>query len=367
MIPISELRYVMALTRVPNLGAISIKKLLTKLGSAEAVFLEKKSSLEKIEGIRKDWLKKVNPKEHLEDADAEIRFMEENNIEHFYFKDSNYPEWLRHCIDAPIILFGKGNIDVKNRKMISIVGTRRATTAGLKFCEELIADLSPLQPVIVSGLAYGIDICAHKTALERGLQTIACLGHGMDRMYPKEHSRYEEGMMKNGGFLTEFWSTDPVDKTNFLRRNRIVAGMSEATIVIESAEKGGSLVTAEIANSYNREVFAVPGRPSDVQSRGCLNLIKKQKAHVLTMAADIVYHLGWELEKKQKPVQTQLFVELTDEEKQIFDFLKGKEKELLDHIALECKLPVFKVATVLMNMELKGVVRPLPGKLFALT
>jgi DNA processing protein len=202
--------------------------------------------------------------------------------------------------------------------------------------------------------------------MDNRLQTVGCLAHGLNQIYPKDHKKYVQKMEENGGFITEFWSNDVFDRTNFLKRNRIIAGLSEATIVIESAEKGGSLVTAEIANSYNREVFAVPGRATDIQSRGCNNLIKQQKAQLLTGAADIIYMLGWELQKTQKPKQTQLFVELDEEEKIIFRFLKEKEKELLDIIALECKIPAFKTASILMNMELKGVVRPLPGKLFQL-
>ena len=249
--------------------------------------------------------------------------------------------------------------------MISIVGTRNATTYGISFCEKLLEDLAPLQPVIISGFAYGIDITAQKKAMELGLQTIGCLAHGFNQMYPKTHKKYVSKIEENGGFMTEFWSDDAFDRTNFLKRNRIIAGLSEATIVIESAEKGGSLVTADIANSYNREVFAVPGRINDLQSQGCNNLIKTQQAQLLSSAADLVYHLGWEMEeKKVKPRQTQLFVELNEEEKKIWSYLKEKDQELIDVIALDCNIPVFKLASILLNMELKGEVRPLPGKQF---
>ena len=366
MLSTAELRYVLALTRTPNLGDILVKKLLSKVGSAEGVFKEKSSNLAKIDGIGQLRLKSIQAKKQLEEADEEIRFIEKNEIDCYYFQDAHYPDFLKHCIDAPVLLFGKGNIDLKNKKIISIVGTRKATSYGVGFCENLIAELAPLNPVIVSGFAYGIDICAHRAALENGLQTVSCLAHGRDQIYPKKHEKYYSKILENGGFLTEFWSSDVFDRTNFLRRNRVIAGLAQATIVIESAERGGSLVTADIANSYNREVFAVPGRVSDSQSKGCNKLIKHQKAHVLTSAADIIYHLGWELEEKTKPVQTQLFVELDEDEKQIFRYLKDKEKELLDSIAIACNMPVFKVATVLMNMELKGVIRTLPGKLFEL-
>lgn len=366
MLSKTELIYTLALLRTPSLGDISIKKLLGKIGSAEAVFKEKKSNLSKIDGIGLLRLKNLNPKIQLEEAEEELRFIEDRNIECYYFQDKNYPEKLKHCIDGPILLFGRGNIDLGNKKIISIVGTRKITIYGKVFCRELIEELSPLNPVIVSGLAYGVDICAHKTAIKNGLQTIACLAHGLNQIYPRDHSKYIGSIEENGGFFTEFWSTDAFDKNNFLRRNRVIAGLSQATIVIESAERGGSLVTADIANSYDREVFAVPGRTTDVQSRGCNNLIKQQKAHVLTNAADVIYHLGWQLKEALKPRQTQLFVEMDEEEKVVYRFLKEKDKELLDVIALECNLPVYKIATILMNMELKGIVRPLPGKLFQL-
>lgn len=366
MLSKTELRYTLALQRIPNLGDISAKKLLRKMGSAEAVFKEKKSNLAKIDGIGLFTLNGFNSKIQLEEADEEIQFIEDNKIEYSYFLDKDYPENLKHCTDGPVLIFKKGNIDLKNKKIISIVGARQMTSYGQSICEDLISTLAPLNPIIVSGLAFGVDVCAHKTAIKENIQNIACLGHGLNQIYPKEHKKYLSKIQENGGLITEFWSSDQFVPANFLKRNRIIAGLSEATIVIESAEKGGSLVTADIANSYNREVFAVPGRATDSQSRGCNNLIKQQKAQLLTSAADIIYMLGWELKENQKPKQTQLFVELDEDEKAVFRFLKEKEKELLDIIALECNLPAYKAASVLMNMEIKGVVRPLPGKLFQL-
>ena len=244
------------------------------------------------------------------------------------------------------------------------MGTRKITSYGVHFCRKLIADLAPLDPVIISGFAYGVDITAHKMAVECNLQTVACLAHGFNQMYPKTHQKYTQALEKNGGFITEFWSDDSFERTNFLKRNRIIAGLSQATIVIESAEKGGSLVTADIANSYHRDVFAVPGRVNDNQSIGCNNLIKLQRAHLLSKPEDVPYLLNWKLEVEEKPVQKQLFVELDTDEKLIYNFLKDNGKELLDIIALKCNMPTFRVASILLNMELKGVVRPLPGKQF---
>ena len=211
-----------------------------------------------------------------------------------------------------------------------------------------------------------MDIVAHQTAMDLGLQTIGVLAHGLNQIYPKVHKKYVVKMEQNGGFITEFWSTSNPEKENFVKRNRIVAGMTEATVVIESAEKGGSLITAMIANDYNRDVFAVPGRTSDKLSQGCNNLIKTQRANLLTSAADIVYILNWELENKKesKPIQKQLFVSLEPDEQKVYNYLLSKGKEQMDFIALECDFPIFKISSILLNMELKGVVRPLPGKLF---
>ena len=270
-----------------------------------------------------------------------------------------------HWYIRPILLFQTGKIDLKQQHIISIVGARKITTSGIAFCEKLVEQLAPYNPVIVSGFAYGTDITAHKAAIKHNLQTVACLAHGLNQIYPKVHKKYMVDMEKNGGFFSDFWSTDKFDKNNFLKRNRVIAGLSEATIVIESAEKGGSLVTADIANSYNRDVFAVPGRTTDSQSIGCNNLVKHQKAHMLTTPLDVPYILNWELEGNKKPViQKQLFVELDATEKIIFNYLKENDKQQLDFIAINCELPIFKVASILLTMELKGVVRPLPGKLF---
>ncbi len=359
-----DLQFILALQRVPNLGDATAKKLIRHTGSAEGVFREKIRNLLKIDGIGKSKLQELQDSVHLKAAEKEIAFIEQNKIQCLYFKDEDYPERLKHCLDGPILLFQHGNVNLRNRKILSIVGTRKATVHGISFCEQLLEELSPLNPVIVSGFAYGIDICAHKSALANNLQTLGCLAHGLNQIYPRVHHKYVQSVEENGGFLTDFWSTDVFDRNNFLKRNRIIAGISEATVVIESAEKGGSLVTADIANSYNREVFAVPGRPGDSQSRGCNSLIKTQQAHVLTGAADLIYILGWKLEEKIKPVQKQLFVELEEEEKRLYGFLRENGKEQLDLIALKCSIPTFKAATLLLNMELKGVVKPLPGKLF---
>jgi DNA processing protein len=247
------------------------------------------------------------------------------------------------------------------------VGTRKATSNGINFCQELIEALAPMDPVIVSGFAYGIDITAHKAAIQNNLQTVACMAHGLNQIYPKPHATFQMQMEHNGGFVSDFWSDIKFDRKNFLKRNRIIAGLSEATIVFESAEKGGSLVTADMANNYDREVFAVPGRPQDKRSIGCNNLIKKQQAHLLSCPADLVYMLNWDIEKKNKrPQQQRLFIELNDEEQKIVDSLEKLGKTELDDIALETKLPTYKIAGLLLNLELNGLIRPLPGNQYEL-
>ncbi len=362
-----ELLSVLVLQKTPHIGDLLIKKLISNCGSAEAVLKEKKHKLLAIDGIGSYAITHLNSKIVLEKAEKELEYILENNISCHYYSDNAYPDKLKHCIDGPVLLFSRGAIKLAQQKIISIVGTRNITSHGAAFCEELIANLAPLNPVIISGFAYGVDICAQRAAVKNKLQTIGCLAHGLNQIYPKVHKKYMPAVEENGGFFTEFWSTDQPERENFLKRNRVIAGMSQATIVIESAVKGGSLVTADIANSYNREVFALPGRVTDNFSVGCNNLIKQQKAHLLTSAADIVYHLGWELEdKKPKTIQKQLFVEMNTSETRVFSFLQEEGKSDLDGIALHCQMPTRKVVGVLLNLELNGVVRPLPGKMFEL-
>ena len=359
-----DLFHLLALQQVEGVGDIMAKKLINHCGNAAQVFKTKASQLASIDGIGSVLLQKLKDKTVFEKAEQELQFIKSNEINVAYFQDENYPDRLKHCIDGPVLLFTSGNIDLKNKKTISIVGTRKITSYGMEFCRKLIEDLAPLDPVIVSGFAYGVDIFAHQLAMEHDLQTIGVVAHGLNQIYPKDHKKYVAKVEKNGGFMTEFWSTSNPEKENFVRRNRIVAGMTEATIVIESADRGGSLITANIANDYNRDVFAVPGRTTDKYSQGCNNLIKTQKANLLTSAADLIYILNWDIESKAKPVQKQLFVTLENDEQKVYDYLLKNGKELMDIIALRCDFPIYKISGMLLNMELKGVIRPLPGKLF---
>ncbi len=362
----NELFYTLALLKVEGIGDVVAKKLIKHCGSSSAVFQTSKKSLVAIDGIGQYLYKNLQEKAVFQMAEKELLFIEDENISYTTFEDKSYPERLKHCADGPIILFQSGTIDLQNKKLINIVGTRQTTPYGIDFTKKLISDLAPLNPVIVSGFAYGVDIVAHQAAVQNSLQTVGVLAHGLNQIYPKSHKKYVSQMEQNGGFMTEFWSTSNPERENFIKRNRIVAGMCEATIVIESAEKGGSLITASIANDYNRDVFAVPGRVSDKFSQGCNNLIKTQRAHLLNSAADLIYILNWDInsKKESKPVQKQLFVSLTEDEQKIYDYLVIKENELMDIIALDCDFPIFKISSLLLNMELKGVIRPMPGKLF---
>ena len=348
------------------MGAILAKKLIVNVGDVEQIFKEKTSHLSKINGIGKHVLKHLFEKENIQLAKQELSYIRDNEISYSYFLEDRYPIHLQHCIDSPILLFQDGAIDFSNKKIISIVGTRNMSSYGRDFCTQLVEDLAQYNPIIVSGFAYGVDICAHKAAIKNNLQTIAVLAHGLGQIYPKVHKKYMQQVNENGGFLTEFWHNEMPLRENFLKRNRIVAGISKATIIIESAVKGGSLVTADIANSYDKDVFAVPGRTTDVYSKGCNNLIKNNGAFLLNSAKEIVKMLNWDLKDTPKTIQKQLFLELNENEQKIYDLLHEKGQQMLDVISLECNIPIYKLASILLQMELKGVSKPLPGKRFEL-
>jgi len=358
-----ELLYLLALQKAEGIGDINAKKLIKYCGSAKAVFEEKPNNLLKIDGIGTYKLKGLRSKTVLQKAEKEIIFITENNIDAYSFLDTEYPEHLRHSVDSPIIIFKKGAINFKQERIISIVGTRNITNYGRTFLKSLLSEIAKYKPIIVSGLAYGVDILAHQLAIEHNLQTVAVLAHGLDRVYPTKHQKEATKMQENGGLLTDFWSGTNPDRNNFVKRNRIVAGISKATIIIESADKGGSLITADMANSYNRDVFAVPGRITDLYSKGCNNLIKTNKAALLQSGKDLAYLLNWE-QTKPKAIQKQLFVDLDTNETLLYNYLLKEGKQTLDIIALHNNLPIYKVSSLLLNLELKSVVRPLHGKLF---
>ncbi|CAN5328284.1 DNA-processing protein DprA [soil metagenome] len=361
-----SLKYKIAISLIPNIGDVLAKRLVSYCGSAEAVFNEKQLALEKIPGIGGFHAKAVLTQKVFKRVEEELKFIEKNKITPLFYLDKEYPKRLTHCEDSPVLLYFKGKANLNAQKVISIVGTREATDYGKQVCEKLIADLSGYNPIIVSGLAYGIDICAHKAAMDNNLSTVCGLAHGLDRIYPALHKAIAEKMLENGGWLSDFTSGVSPDRENFPRRNRIVAGMSDATIVIESKIGGGSLITADIANSYNRDVFAFPGRVTDECSLGCNNLIKQNKAALIQSAADIIYIMGWEQTLKNAPIQKQLFVELKPDEEILVNLLKEKEGVNVDDICLFAKMPMSKVSSLLLTLEFSGIVRSMPGKMYRL-
>jgi len=362
-----ELLYYVALQKAKGIGAVLAKRLIKTAGSAEAVFKTPENRLGKTFGISSKILSALHDKTLLEKAEKEVEYILYHRIRFTGFTDEAYPKRLLETHDAPILLFSKGNIVWDDRPAIGIVGTRKMTAYGKRFIERFIKDISPYNPVIISGFAYGVDITAHLEAMHHGLQTIAVMAHGIDQTYPHPHRTYVERVLENGGFYTEFHHDELPLRENFISRNRIVAGMSDAVIVVESAKKGGALITADMAFSYGREVFAVPGRFDDIWSEGCNMLIRNNKAAILNNANDLVYYLNWSNRtdsKKPKAVQTRMSFDLEGEEKTVYDYLKEKGKSLLDTISVETGIPVYKLSGILLNMELQGVVNPLPGKFF---
>lgn len=361
--------YKIALSLVPGIGGILARNLVAYLGSPEAVFTEKPKNLAKVPGIGDINIKRICDPDNLARAEKELEFLVKNKIEARFYTDSGFPRRLAVCSDAPVILFSKGNFNPDEEKVVSIVGTRNATDYGKEICETLVGELAERnhRVLIVSGLAYGIDIHAHKAAIKHNLPTVGILGHGLDTLYPGTHKDTASRMLENGGLATDFVSLTKIDPSNFIRRNRIIAGMADATIVIESGEKGGALVTARIAGSYNRDVFAFPGRIGDIYSAGCNNLIKTNGAALITSVADLEYIMGWDTpDKKPSTIQRELFIELSDEERLIADLLKKESPQFIDQVCAETGLPMSKVSGHLLNLEFKGVVAALPGKMYKL-
>ncbi|NVN93883.1 MAG: DNA-protecting protein DprA [Bacteroidetes bacterium] len=361
------LRYRIALSLIPGVGDIIGKKLISYCGGVEAVFKEKKSNLLKIPGIGETLVNSIVNHDMFERVDKEIAFIEKFNIKPLFYLDAAYPNRLKQCIDSPMLLYYIGNADLNSIKIVSVVGTRNITEYGKDICKQLIKDMASQEILIVSGLAYGVDTCAHKAANENNMPTVAVMAHGLDRVYPQLNKPLAEKMIQHGGLLTEFMSETNPDRENFPKRNRIIAGMADAVIVVEAAKRGGALITADIANSYNRDVFAVPGKLTDVFSEGCNHLIKTNKAALIQSADDLFYIMGWELNKKpQKTSQRQLFIELKPEEQIIYDLLSQKSSFSIDELCINSKLNVSKVAEALLNLELEGIIKAMPGKVFKL-
>lgn len=364
----NDLLYKIAISLIPSIGNIRAKNLIAYVGDVKDVFNQTEKSLTKIPSIGKTHAYQIKNSSVLDRAKTEVEYIEKNSINTIFFLDKNYPSRLKECIDAPILLYSKGDINSEKSKVISIVGTRNATENGRITTNNFIKELSLQHKdiLIISGLAYGIDIEAHKAALKYNIDTIGVLGHGLDRIYPALHRKYANQMIERGGLLTEFISDSNPDRQNFVKRNRIVAGMADATIVVESASKGGSLITADLAHSYNRDVFAFPGRVSDEQSKGCNRLIKANKAALIECAEDLDRYMNWTSSSAKQPVQRELFVELSPEENSLIEILKIEKCTSMNTLSLESSQPISKVAATLLSLEFKGMVKSIPGNMFQL-
>lgn len=362
----SALLYQIAVTMIPGIGNVYTKQLVSYFGSAENVFKARARDLEAIEGIGPKRMESIL-KFNFSEAEKEVEFIEKHKIKTLFFQEEDYPHRLQHCYDSPVLLYYKGNADLNAERIVAIVGTRNPSDYGRSACEKLIAELADANITIISGLAFGIDTIAHRASLKNNVHTVGVLAHGLDRIYPNLNKPIAKQMVSSGGLLTEFRQSTIPDKQNFPSRNRIVAGMSDCIVVIESDLKGGSLITAELGNGYNRDVFAYPGRASDSKSSGCNYLIKTNKAALVTCADDILTEMGWSRkEKKNITKQRELFVELPEDELVIYNLLKQGQMHI-DDIYLHSRLTGSTAARALLMLEMKGIITSLPGKLYDLS
>lgn len=356
--------YTLALTYVSGLGAVNQKKILN-YSTPEEIWSFSERELKEIFKKRKDLISQFLNRECLEKAEKEIEFCRRNEIEILLHSSENYPEKLKNCTDSPVVLFKRGNHDFNKRLHIGIVGTRKMTAYGKTFIADLLEEVSANQMSIVSGLAYGCDIEAHRKSIENRIPNVAVLAHGLNRISPAAHKKEALELQENGALLTEYSSFHNAEPINFVLRNRIIAGLCDAVVVVESDKKGGALATANYANSYNREVFALPGRIDDRFSLGCNELIQSNQAYMIRNAGDLLNYFN--LKSNRKPPQPQLFIELEKEEKLIYEFLQRNGKQQIDTLYNSLQIPVFRLNGILLNMEIKGALKPLPGKFFEIS
>lgn len=360
----SETAYAIALSRLPGVSLAIALQLYQRYGSAKAVFSLKEQPEDMPRRSAENLMAALaSADEVLKRAEAELEFCEKKGVQAIVYNDENYPGLLRACDDAPLVLFYRGTANLNTTHIISVVGTRRITEYGKDICRKFCRDLSQLIPdaLVVSGLAYGVDICTHRACLENGLETVGVLAHGLDRIYPTLHRNTAAQMSRHGGLLTEYLTQTQPKPENFVRRNRIVAGIAAATIVVESAEKGGALITARLAQDYNRSVFTFPGRVEDQYSQGCNNLIRDNVAGLISSAEDFVKMMGWEIKEKPDALQREFFPELTEQENLICGLIAKDARKQINQLVVESGIPVSQIAGILFELELKGIVRPLPG------
>ena len=363
-----DLLYEIALTLVPNIGDVHAKALVNLYGNAQAVFKAKKKELESIEGIGTVRANSIKSFMDFSSSEAEIKFIEQYKITPLFITDKNYPQRLLNCYDSPLLLYYRGTADLNTAKIISIVGTRNHSDYGKIICEKIVEELHHENILIISGLAYGIDTIAHKTALKNNLPTVGVLAHGLDRIYPPQNKSLAKQMVEQGGLVTEFLSQTNPDKQNFPKRNRIVAGMCDALVVVESGIKGGSLITAELANGYNKDVFAIPGKTTDVKSEGCNYLIKNNKASLISGGDDLLEMMNWKpVTKTAQKKQRELFIEFTTDEKIVVDILQQQDSIQIDQLYFKSGLSSSAMAAALLMLEMNGIVSSLPGKVYKMS
>lgn len=362
-----NLQYQIALKKLGGVGVNRAKKLVSFAGGVKELFELSDKKLALIPGITKGLINRLERSEALRQAEQELKFIEKRQLKTIFYLDDAYPNRLKYCDDGPILLYTLGAMQLNKPHVVSIVGTRDFTDYGLKITERLVEALKPYDPLIVSGLAYGIDTIAHRSAVQHGLQTVGVLGNSLDRIYPDTNESLARKMIEHGGLLSEFESGTKPDRTNFPQRNRIVAGMADVTIVIESGVKGGSMITARQAASYNRDVAAFPGPIDAPFSAGCNYLIKTNQAALIENCDDLIYLMGWQLEEKKMAAQKQLFVDLNPEEMVMMAAFKDNQKQSLDGLSLKCDWAVSKTSSLLLELEFKGLIKSLPGKMYALT
>jgi len=360
-----QLIYQIALSLAHGVGPVKSRLLLSYCGSASEIITARPDVLNKIPEISWATIKELKNPDLLRKAEQEALFVANNNVSPLFFTDPHYPERLKHCADAPILIFTRGHINFNNSHVVSIVGTRAATSYGKAFCEQLVQALVPHSPLIVSGLAYGIDVCAHRASLKSGLSTVACLAHGLDRVYPALHSTVAREMLSSGGLVTEFVSGTRPDRELFPMRNRIIAGLADCTVVVETDERGGSMITAHLAHGYGRDVFALPGRHSDTHSKGCNQLIRRHVAAILTNPNDLAEYMNWQTGGATITSQTRLFEGLDPDEEEVVALLRASALGL-DQIAIQTGRPVSQISSLLLNLEFRGVIHAAPGKVFHL-
>lgn len=353
-----------------GIGPVNARNLVAYCGGVDPIFTDRvlRRTLEKVPGIGPKLIASITDRSVLRTAEQELARVRKQGLRMYFYLDPEYPSRLKQCDDAPVLLYVKGNADLSAGRMVSVVGTRSPSDAGKRLCAELVEGLKECGATVVSGLAYGIDIVAHRTALKQGLPTIGCVAHGLDKLYPGEHAATAAEMEANGALVSELPSGSPFAPGNFPARNRVIAGLSDCTVVVESGPKGGSLITADIANSYDREVFAYPGRPTDARSEGCNRLIQRNQAMLITGPQDLLRMMEWlpRPVRKKAPVQAALFTELQPEEKALVEVLEKHGRVDIDTLCVQSKVPHGKAAGLLLNLEFNGVVRALPGKVYTL-